>query len=66
MMRVQLEFVRRDLFQLFLDGQNGLPRRQVGPLRDPVDVRIDGDGWSAKGNVADHVSGLPSNSRQGL
>ena len=66
MMCVQLEFIRRDLFQLLLNGQNGLPRRQVGPLRDPVDVRIDGYGRGAKGNVADHIGGFASNARQVL
>lgn len=64
MMSVLLERLGCHFFQLQLDRQGGLARRQAGAVGYAEDMRVDGDGRLSEGGIEDNVGGLPANPRQ--
>jgi len=63
-MRMALEWRRHDLFQPVLDRARILARRQAGAVRDAEDMRVDGDGLVAEGDVEHDIRGLAPDAGQ--
>ncbi len=51
-------------FQLFLDRQWGLARRQANTVADAEDVRIDSKGFGSEGTVHHDIGGLAAHAGQ--
>ena len=64
MMRMQQEFVGRELQQALLDFERIAARGEARAVRDAKDMRVDGDGALAECDVEDDVGRLASDARQ--
>ena len=65
-MRVELVGGRHHPFEPGLDRRRIAARRHAGAVRHPEDMRVDGDGRLAEGDVEHHIGGLAADARQGL
>ena len=65
-MRIQSERLRDGLFQLELDLERVLARREPGSVADPKDVRVDRERLFVEGGVEDDIGGLAADAGQFL
>jgi len=65
-MRVAAEWLRDDLVELRLDLLDRFAAGEAGSVAHAEHVRVDGEGFLAKGGVEYHVGGLAADARKGL
>jgi len=63
-MSMEPERLRRCLVELFFNRQRRLARCQAGPIADPEDMRIDGEGFGTKSDVHHDIGSLAADTRQ--
>ena len=66
MVRVEKKLLWNDLVEPLFDGDHILARRQTGTVRHPENMRVDGDGRVAEGDVEHHVGCLAAHAGQCL
>ncbi len=59
-------FLWHNLVELLLDLIGRLAKRQARTIRNPEDMRINGDGGLAEYRIENHSRGLATNSGQGF
>ena len=66
MVSIQPEWLRDGLFQLELDLERVLARREPGSVADPEDVRVHRERLFMEGGIQDDIGGLAADARQFL